>query len=397
MGLPSILITCENPRNWGGIRAMTATLAGLLTARGHRVTLAYPAHLRAAFAGLTEHEVDGVPALRVPALSTIEAYAHASMTRRLRPALEDHDMHVSVGGSALAAMPFLLADRPYVCWMATLLRDEKAGQGRRSLLTKAGIYLMLNDLFLRAAESREAAVLRGAAHVGTVSKYTRSTVLDTYGLPADTVTAIPYPVETDLFQPTDGASDGPPYLFLAGRSEDPRKNVPMLLRALRTARETYPELTLKVSGRVPRSPRLYRIIEDLELENAVEFLGVLPREELPRWFSGAELFVLSSLQEGLGLAVLEAMSCGTPVVCTRCGGPEEIVEDGETGRLVPNDDAEAFAEAVVDLLGDDARRREMGRAAREHVLQHYAAEPVVDQFVAVFRQVWPQHWDTPGK
>jgi glycosyltransferase involved in cell wall biosynthesis len=348
--------------------------------------------LRAAFSGVTEHAVDGIPALRVPAVSPIEAYAHATMTRRLRPILQRHEVHVSVGGSALAAMPFARAGGRFMCWMATLLRDEKRGQGRRSLLSKSGLYLGLNQLFLGAAEKREAAVLAQAAHVGTVSEYTRALAMETYGLPATKVTAIPCPIETRLFCPAEPESNGPPYLFMAGRSEDPRKNVPMLLRALRIVREAYPDVVLKIAGRVPKGQALRGLIGELQLDGAVEFLGVLPREELPRWLSGAELYVLSSLQEGLGLAVLEAMSCETPAVCTRCGGPEEIVEDGKTGRMVPNDDAEAFAQAVVDLLGDDERRREMGRTAREHVLAHYAAEAVTDQFVAAFRRVWPELW-----
>jgi len=154
MALPSVFISTENPRNLGGIRAMSTTLGRLLAARGHAVTLAYPAHLSAACGGVAEEQVDGLRTLRVPSVSFVEAWAHATMTRALRSVMDQHDLHVSVGGSALAAMPFLRTNRPFVCWTATTLRDEKRGQARRLLWSKSGLYLGINELFLGAALAR---------------------------------------------------------------------------------------------------------------------------------------------------------------------------------------------------------------------------------------------------
>src|SRR5262249_51894485 len=121
----------------------------------------------------------------------------------------------------------------------------------------------------------------------------------------------------------------------------------------------------------------------------VDFLGTADDADLPSLYQSAEVFVLPSvhttrygrtvrISELLGLSVLEAMACGTPVVASAVGGVPEIVTDGETGFLVPPGDVDALRERVGLLLGDPGRARRMGAAARESVLERFTWQRVAE-------------------
>ena len=128
----------------------------------------------------------------------------------------------------------------------------------------------------------------------------------------------------------------------------------------------------------------------LGIAHQVRYLGELSLPELVRQYQDAEAVVLSSRQEGFGMALVEAMACGTPVVSTRCGGPEEIVRDGITGFLTPVGDAGALAEAAERILSDRALRASMGRAAREDVCHRFAMEVIGAQVLRRYHEAYPE-------
>jgi glycosyltransferase involved in cell wall biosynthesis len=97
------------------------------------------------------------------------------------------------------------------------------------------------------------------------------------------------------------------------------------------------------------------------------------------------LYVSASRREGLPLSLLEAMSCGLPVLATRVSGHEEVVVHDHTGLLVPPDDPAALADAAAALLGDPERRRRMGEAGRERVEREFSVSRMVAATAAVYR------------
>jgi glycosyltransferase involved in cell wall biosynthesis len=117
----------------------------------------------------------------------------------------------------------------------------------------------------------------------------------------------------------------------------------------------------------------------------VHFLG--NREDVPNLLPGFDLYVMASRMEASPLSVLEAMAASLPVVATRVGGVPEIVAEGETGLLVPAEDAGALADAIEGLLADDTRREAMGRAGRQRVEDNFSLEAVVARTTAVVEQV----------
>ncbi|MCA1614634.1 MAG: glycosyltransferase family 4 protein [Acidobacteria bacterium] len=111
--------------------------------------------------------------------------------------------------------------------------------------------------------------------------------------------------------------------------------------------------------------RVSGVVEEWKLSGRVRFLGRLDEDELPRLLASLDLLVSASRSEAFGLAMVEALACGVPVVATATEGAREVVEDGADGLLVPVGDVNALAAAVVSLLRDEARRRAFGERAVE--------------------------------
>ena len=115
----------------------------------------------------------------------------------------------------------------------------------------------------------------------------------------------------------------------------------------------------------------------------MRFVG--EQQDLVRWLSAADLFLLPSSQESFGLAALEAMACEVPVVAARVGGLPEAVEDGVTGYLCPLDAVDAMAVRACDLLTDETLRTRMGRAGAERVRAHFCADDIVPLYEQCYR------------
>ena len=102
---------------------------------------------------------------------------------------------------------------------------------------------------------------------------------------------------------------------------------------------------------------------------------------------GFDLFVMSSITEGLGTSLLDAMACSRAIVATEAGGIPEVVEPGVTGLLVPARDPRRMAEAIIALLKDEPRRQQMGEAGLARVSQRFTVERMVAETAAVYARV----------
>jgi len=152
------------------------------------------------------------------------------------------------------------------------------------------------------------------------------------------------------------------------------KGIEQLLRAAAELRPRYPRLEVAIAGEGPRGPALQALAGRLLPQGAVRFHGHLPRPLLLERLAGADLYVFPSTgDEGLPLALLEAMGLGLPVVASRVSGVTDALRDGREGLLVPPGDARALAGAMAALLEEPDRARSLGRAARERCLAEFSA------------------------
>ncbi len=174
-------------------------------------------------------------------------------------------------------------------------------------------------------------------------------------------------------------------VLFVGRLED-RKGIDTLLSAIPAVVRSHPEVGFTIVGEDSRPmtdglthrERFERSALWAEVADHVRFLGRIGDDELYPLYAGCDLLVVPSRYESFGLILLEAMQFAKPVVAAKAGGMTEIVEDHETGLLVPPGDPEALARAVGDLVGDAELRHRLGRAGRERFKQRYRSEAMVE-------------------
>jgi glycosyltransferase involved in cell wall biosynthesis len=160
------------------------------------------------------------------------------------------------------------------------------------------------------------------------------------------------------------------------------KGLDCLIEALSFLAPEFPEMRLEIAGNGSLRADLERRSRKLGLAGIVSFLGW--REDLPSVMAGWDIFVLASLDEGFGVAVLEAMAAGLPVVASEVGGLCELVRNGETGWLVPPSAPAELAQRVRELIHDSRMREKMGSAARQRALQEFSISRMVEQTIAVY-------------
>jgi L-malate glycosyltransferase len=132
---------------------------------------------------------------------------------------------------------------------------------------------------------------------------------------------------------------------------------------------------------------LARQVHQLGLDKHVLLPGF--RTDVLALMKTADIFVMSSVMEGLGTSLLDAMACARPIVATDTGGIPEVVVHEETGLLVPPGDADALRDALILLLGDDTRARQLGAAGYERVHRRFSVEHMVRETVAVYEALLP--------
>jgi glycosyltransferase involved in cell wall biosynthesis len=165
----------------------------------------------------------------------------------------------------------------------------------------------------------------------------------------------------------------------------PEKGLRTLVRAWPTVRAAHPKARLTLVGEGPERPGLEALIAELGLAGAVDLPGASP-DPGPS-LRAADLFLLPSHEEGMSVALLEAMALGVPLVASAIPGNRSLVTDGEHGRLAPPGDPEALADAVLDQWADPDRAAAMAAAARRRVVEGYSITAVARRHLGLFRSL----------
>jgi glycosyltransferase involved in cell wall biosynthesis len=170
-----------------------------------------------------------------------------------------------------------------------------------------------------------------------------------------------------------------PGLIVSVGSLIDKKGHDLLIEAVRRLRERALDVSLTIIGAGPEGDRLMRQIRSAGLDGVVHLTGHLPRSETLELMANAEVCALASRpsrltgQDGVPVALMEALACGKACVSTRVSGIPELVIDGETGLLVPPDDPSRLASALESLLTDEEARERLGQAGRRLIADRYDA------------------------
>jgi glycosyltransferase involved in cell wall biosynthesis len=183
---------------------------------------------------------------------------------------------------------------------------------------------------------------------------------------------------------TLGVPADAPLVGVVGRLV-PIKGVDAFIDAAAQIRRSLPAAQFVIVGDGPLRPGLERRAREAGLAGQVHFLGW--RRDLEELYPDLDLIMLTSLNEGTPVSIIEAMAAGRAVVATRVGGVVDVVEDGVTGVLVPPRDPGALAVAAVALLSDPERRRRMGEAASRAVFPRYSGGRLVEETDALYRSL----------
>ena len=305
-----------------------------------------------------------------------------------------------------ATGPGLPADVPHIpLWRAaTLPRDRwRVWHARRNTEMALGLILRrllrrkYRLLFTSAAQRKHTGFTRWLIRQQDALIATSPQAASYLESPA---TVILHGVDTDVFHPSPdraalraqlGLDPDAILIGCFGRIRA-QKGVDLLVQAGLDLLPSRPRAQIVFTGRITPDNRAFA--DDLQsrikaagLEHRIRFLGELPWEQVIAHYQALDLFAAPARWEGFGLTPLEAAACAVPTVAARVGAYEALIRDGQTGSLVPKDDAPALTAALARWLDDDAGRAAAGQAARAHVTANHAIEGEAQAITAVYRSL----------
>jgi glycosyltransferase involved in cell wall biosynthesis len=226
-------------------------------------------------------------------------------------------------------------------------------------------------------------VLRRSDQVIVLSTALRDRAL-ALGVPANRVEIVPNGVDVDKFTPRQAGREAL-ILFVGALSEI--KGVEYLVRALPAILTRRPEYRLALVGEGPQQRELMALAESLNLAEQVEFVGPQSPGQVQAWMRRAKVLVLPSIEEGLGVVLLEALASGTPCAASQAGGIPDVITP-EVGVLFPPADSDALAQAVLKII--DAEPEDYAkhsRQARHRAETHFSWRVVAARLVQIYRAV----------
>jgi len=166
------------------------------------------------------------------------------------------------------------------------------------------------------------------------------------------------------------------------------KGIQVLLKAMPMILTECPETRLLIIGDGEYGSTLEALAAKLGVSDSVSFIGRIEHDRLPMWINALDILVQPSIgDEAFGISIIEAMSCGKPVVATRSGGIPEIIQDGEVGYIVPKGDERLLAEKIVSLVRNGDLAAAMSTKARDRVIAEFTWEKVVSRLVEIYERV----------
>ncbi|MGQ0715207.1 MAG: glycosyltransferase family 4 protein [Gemmatimonadaceae bacterium] len=325
---------------------------------------------------ITSEDLEGGPFIHAGAFGAEVEVLRYQPRAKLTDLLNQYDIVQLVGGSPALAHIARDVTRPVALYVATMVSAE-----RQSLLRERGLATHWRRLMTRLVAGMDRSGLRHVDVVFVINAWMRKHIAHTLG--EGRVHLSPPGIDTTRFRPGSGPRDD--VVLTVGRLDDPRKNIPLLVDAFAQARARLRRpIRLVLAGERAPDPKVFDRARALGVADAIDVRLKLEPAELAALYQSATVFALSSDEEGLGIAALEEMACGVPVVATRCGGPDITVVDGKTGFLVPVGDAAALGAGLERLLSDAEMCRRMGEASRARVEEQFSPERTGEIFLRVY-------------
>lgn len=356
------------PHMFGGTERTVYEISKRLVRRGNQVTILTldvdGCEKRAQIEGIDIHRMCAISVTKLlGAQLTVSPFSLREASRIIRSIHPDiihaHNIYFSL--TAIAPAIKRLSRLPLV----TTLHLPKMQYGRPLL-----------DVLIQTYEKTVGRlIVRFSDKLIAVSKPVLMYAIDELKAPLSRVSHVPNGVDTSFYSLNNQKRENVIITYIGRLISN--KGPQYLVQAAPHIIKAHPEAQIYLVGEGPLKDRLMQQVASQRLEEHIHFLGNVS-STLPI-LQATTIFVRPSLTEGMSLAILEAMACGLPVVASSLGGNVEIIENGETGYLVPPADSRALAEAIGILLGNNEIATELGRNARKKIEMFYDWEQITDQ------------------
>jgi len=367
--IPSLFsLHVDTAQTWrGGQNQVLLTVNGL-RALGHRAALV--AHPNGELRRRAQEGLELIPLAPRTEIDFTAAWRFSRLLKRLNPdVIHAHDPHaIAMASVALSLGAGASAGRDGPVLVASRRVDFHLKANSFSRWKHRQV-----DCFIAASEAiRQMLVADGIPD--------RQTVTVHEGIDIEHVTAAPpVNVHETFWLPHHAPLVGNVAALVAHKGQR------YLIEAAHLVVQEMPDARFVILGEGELREHLEKQVHDHHLEKHVLLPGF--RTDVLGCIKGFDLFVMSSVTEGLGTSLLDAMACSRPIVATRAGGIPEIVEDGVTGVLVPTRDARALARAILDALRNADLRRRMGEAGFARVCERFTVDRMVVETVAVYTRL----------
>jgi L-malate glycosyltransferase len=357
----------DTARTWRGGQNQVVVTVMCMRSLGHRAVLV--AHPSGELRRRAQEGLELIPLAPRTEMDLASAWRLSRVIRQLQPDIvHAHDPH----GVAMAALALSMSTQTRTPPLVAARRvDFRLGRNTLSRWKYRQV-----DCFICASDAIRQLVVRDG-----VQPDRAVTVHE--GIDLGKVDAAP-PAELhkELWLPHDAPVVGNVAALV------PHKGQRHLIDAAAEVIRHEPDARFIIAGEGELRESLEHHIKHLRLEKHVILSGF--RADVLSVHKAFDIFVMSSVTEGLGTSLLDAMACGKPIVATRTGGIPEVVEDGVTGSLVPPRDHAQMAEAIVRLLRDKDLRARMGAAGRARVCEKFTAERMIADTLAVYEKLLKQ-------
>ena len=390
MGIRVALVT-QGYQTAGGIQTAARWLASSLVDAGHTVSIfdlatsrrdknsrramSIKSWFRSSLLSFDSHELGVVHV----GANVVEIEPMRYLPRgELTTALKRFDIVQVVSGGAALGLCAVRSQVPIILQVATRVTWERNFQNAQNNSVSA----LRRRLISTVISLLEAAALKRASCV-LVMNPQMSEYASAVG--ARNVILAPPGIDTTFFRPDPKGWNQTGYLLSVCRFNDPRKGLDRLIRAYAIMLDQQPNVPpLVLAGRGALPPNLRQLIQSIGVAERTTILTDVPQAKLPSLYQEASVYMQASYEEGLGISILEAMSCGIPVVSTSTAGTRETMVHGSTGWLLPQGSAVegGLANCVLEVLRGEGH--DMSIAARNRAVSHFSQD-------SKFRQITEEY------
>lgn len=333
----------------------------------------------------------GIPYTHVGSFGREIEFQRYRQRRALKNLIKEVDVVQVVCGSPAWANSVIDCGKPVSLQVATLAIVERKTRDKRSIDLISNwrklMSIITNYLDNRALRKVNAIQLENNWMLEYAKKINTNRRVD--------IRYAPPGIDADIFKPDTGRNLKNGYILSVARFSDPRKNINLLLTAYaELSFELQSKFKLVLAGSTPPPNDFWDLAIRLGVRSYVTYIPRPSKFQLVNIYQKATVFSLTSNEEGLGIAILEAMACGIPVVCTQCGGPDGIITNIVDGYLSPIADYKSIAKNLTELLENPEKNNKMGIAARKTIETRYSKEITGAEFLSVWSNLANTFKDT---